>query len=404
MPRVLFAAHACYLDDSSGAAVASRALMEMLARGGSAVEVLCGASLDLDRELDLGAWLQSRGHAVAADVPETWTLDPAGEPVMSPSHYRLCARGVPITVQRGPTTRPHHPGPAEVAEFLTLLDAVARRLRPEVVLTYGGGPLGRAIPGRAAGLGAAAVFALHNLSYRDPDAFRGYDATLVPSAYAAEHYRATLGLRCAAIPCAVDFERALAVDPTPRYLTFVNPSPEKGVWAFARIAEVLGRARPEIPVLVVESRGTEASVAACGLELRGLGTVSFHPHTGDPRRFWRVTRALLMPSLWEESQGLAAVEAMLNGIPVVASDRGALPETIGDAGCLLPLPGRLTPATAEAPTAEEVAPWVAAVVRLWDDPAHARDLARRAADRARLWSPEALWSRYDAFFAALGRR
>ena len=38
----------------------------------------------------------------------------------------------------------------------------------------------------------------------------------------------------------------------PQYVTFVNPEPRKGVHVFARIAEVLARRRPDIPVLLVE--------------------------------------------------------------------------------------------------------------------------------------------------------
>lgn len=55
--RILFAARPCYLDDSNGAAVASRAMMEALGRLGFAVEVLCGAELELHQDFDPTAWL-----------------------------------------------------------------------------------------------------------------------------------------------------------------------------------------------------------------------------------------------------------------------------------------------------------------------------------------------------------
>ena len=42
----------------------------------------------------------------------------------------------------------------------------------------------------------------------------------------------------------------------------------------------------------------------------------------------------MLPS-WHEGFGLPVLEAMALGVPVVASNRGALPEVVGDAGLLV---------------------------------------------------------------------
>ena len=124
-----------------------------------------------------------------------------------------------------------------------------------------------------------------------------------------------------------------------------------------------------------------------------------------------------MPSLWFESFGLVAVEAMLNGIPVLASNRGALPETIGGSplpnplpegegtgGFLFDIPARYTPETRDVPTAEEVAPWVETIIRLWDDSAEYDRASRAARERAQAWHPDRLAPLYCEFFTRVAHQ
>ncbi len=210
-------------------------------------------------------------------------------------------------------------------------------------------------------------------------------------------------------------------------MTFVNPTPLKGGYVFARIAEELSRRRPDIPLLVVEAVGKADFLPALGIDLGGLKNVRFMRASPDPREFYSVTKLVLMPSLIE-SAGLVAMEAMTNGIPVLASNRGGLPETIGGSphpnplpdstrlhpsplpegkgtgGFLFDIPARYTPETRDVPTAEEVAPWVDTIIRLWDDAAEYDRASRAARERAQAWHPDRLAPLYRDFFSRVSRR
>ncbi len=171
--------------------------------------------------------------------------------------------------------------------------------------------------------------------------------------------------------------------------------------AFARIAVVLNERRPDIPLLVVEGRGTSDALARLPIDLSGLTNLNRMANTPEPRDFYRVSRAVLVPSLWRESLGRVPMEALANGIPVLASDRGALPETLGDAGFVFAIPERFGPNTLEIPTAREVAPWVAMLEKLWDDPefeARHRVLARAEAQR---WEASTVAGQFERLFRSL---
>ncbi len=218
------------------------------------------------------------------------------------------------------------------------------------------------------------------------------------SEFACRHYRDKIGLDCRVLPNPVDWDRVRVADHRPRFVTFVNPVLEKGAYAFVRIAHELGRRRPDIPLLVVESRGTRENLAALGLGRDDFVNVQMMPNTIDPRRFYALTRIALIPSLCPENQPLVAVESMINGIPVIGSDRGGIPEVLGDCGFVLPLPDRLTPTGRIVPEADEVEPWVETIVRLWDDRALYQEQSLKARAEAMRWHPDRVRPLYAEFF------
>ena len=146
------------------------------------------------------------------------------------------------------------------------------------------------------------------------------------------------------------------------------------------------------------------ALARLPVDLSGLTNLNRMANTPDPRDFYRVSRVVLMPSLWRESLGRVAVEAMANGIPVLASDRGALPETLGEAGFVFTIPERYTP---HEPRGADAARGGAVG---GDDRAAVgrpgvRGQARRLREpRAGDGTPDRLAERYEAFFRTLERR
>lgn len=59
-------------------------------------------------------------------------------------------------------------------------------------------------------------------------------------------------------------------------------------------------------------------------------------YTPDAVRYVATADIAVVPSLCEEAFGLAALEAMQAGVPVVASNAGGLPEVVGGVGVLVP--------------------------------------------------------------------
>jgi hypothetical protein len=129
-----------------------------------------------------------------------------------------------------------------------------------------------------------------------------------------------------------------------------------------------------------------------------LGNLFVMANTPDPRDFYQVSRLVLIPSLSSESFCRVAAEALLNGIPVLADNRGALPGTLSEAGFLFDIPQRYTPQTRLVPTAEVVGPWIDTILRLWDDAAFYEQERRRCLAAAEAWKPERLVPRFEEFF------
>jgi glycosyltransferase involved in cell wall biosynthesis len=113
-------------------------------------------------------------------------------------------------------------------------------------------------------------------------------------------------------------------------VTMINPSAVKGISIFIELATRF----PGLSFAALPGWGTTSSDLRA---LQALPNVRLLPNVKQIGTVFGQTRVLLMPSLWYEGFGMTVVEAMLHGIPALASDSGGLAEAKLGTRFLLPV-------------------------------------------------------------------
>ncbi len=400
--RILLAIHNAYTDSTSGAARSVRTIVEWLAAAGHDCRVLATARFDGIAPDSIDEHLAELDVAI-----EPLLATPADSSSRPAVQFEL--NNVPVTMLLTQHNRLDQPDREESRQYLTIFDDLVRRFEPELLFTYGGHSVVQESMRRARAGGITTLFTLRRTGYEDAFWFRHADHVLTASPYLSEHYRRAIGLASTGIEPPIDWSEVLAPDGSPEsreFVTFVNPSLQKGAAYFARLADVLGSRRPDIPILVVESamdgrvlgRFTEVDLARYPQIMVG-------PPTRSPAEYFSLTKILLVPSVGNEAFARVAVEALINGIPPLVSDRGGLPAAVRGAGRVLPIPNWMTPTGLRLPSVEEVEPWFLAICELWDNPAHyaaASAVARDTADK--FYAEPLMLRRYVEYFDSSGVR
>jgi glycosyltransferase involved in cell wall biosynthesis len=238
---------------------------------------------------------------------------------------------------------------------------VTLRFRPDVVVVQSTQPTPLLDGFRAAGIPCAAYF--HEVEEIDHlSALTSRDVRILAnSPFTARRLHERCGLNADVVLPIIDPDLYRTTTTRERVL-FVNTVPRKGL----EIAFALAQHRRDVGFdFVLSWILSPAQRDALVARAAALGNVALHPPTRDMRQFYRTARIVLMPSQWEETWGRIATEAHVNGIPVLGSDRGGLPDAIGPGGSVVP-------ATAA------VAEWAASFDRMWDDRAEYDTLSRAA--------------------------
>ncbi|MFN3325485.1 MAG: thioesterase domain-containing protein [Bryobacteraceae bacterium] len=213
------------------------------------------------------------------------------------------------------------------------------------------------------------------------EVLRQTDGVVGVSQYVADYIRRWSGIEAAHVPISL-------MEPGPfpdlgrfdnEFVTLVNPCAVKGISIFLALAERM----PDIAFAAVPTWGTNAS---------DLDALRRHPNVRILDPVDRIddllarTRVLLVPSLWAEARSRVIVEAMLRGVPVMASDVGGIPEAKMGVDYLLPVRPivRYQPSLDEqmVPVAQvpeqDVDPWESALRRLVSDRANYEALSRES--------------------------
>ncbi|MER7477446.1 glycosyltransferase family 4 protein [Streptomyces sp. NPDC126510] len=202
-----------------------------------------------------------------------------------------------------------------------------RSMRPQVMVTHHN--YAARATGLAREIGARSVLLMHSdLDYAARSMQAGPDLIV----FNTEWVRASLATRYLEVdrtpslivhpPVVPGEHRAAAAG---ERVTLVNLSSDKGVDTWRAVA----RALPRLPFLgVMGAHGIQVT-APLAPNMRVIRQTS--DMRGD---VWAHTRVLLVPSVYE-SYGMAAVEALASGVPVIAHPTAGLREALGDAATFI---------------------------------------------------------------------
>jgi glycosyltransferase involved in cell wall biosynthesis len=354
--RLLFSAINCTLDTSNGAAISIRTFLRFLSRFGVECRSFSASIYDRPATDDPLENIKATGALPVQEpgLPQTLWLA-ADEAVQ---HY---IEFLPAKVHRE----------FKQADEQTLYNRVLRMLdtyEPDVLLLYGARRYERSLLRKAQQRGIATVFYLVHPGYKKIEDFQHADLIFTDTEATRQLFAERLGLDCRVIGKFIEKPPASPDAATPQFITFINPSAEKGVTLFLRIVELAARTLPQAKFLVVESRANlEAAEARTGIAVSRFGNVTRVGLQREMGRIFAATKVLLVPSLWHDSGPRVTVEALSYGIPVVAADRGGIAELVGDAGTVIAPPAPLIDDHWLVPPITEAIPWVEILRQLLTD-------------------------------------
>ena len=312
--RFLLINNHCISDPTAGVTQSLRTIVEWLEEAGHECRVLTTARFEARVSFTIAEHLEQRGVKLSE-----------GDSIVE---YQ--AGRVPVTLLLTRHNDEARPNRAEAGRYLAVFESLMNEFRPDQLIACNGHPMIFKAMARARRRGVTTAFAVRGFGYDAARYFKDVDHAFTCSQFLTDVYRNTMGLESTPLEPPIDWSTVEAPTESRAFVTFVHPSVHKGLFLFARLADMLGSRRPDIPVLVVQSGHTAGSLNSIpGLDFSKYPHIMAAPPVPKPADYFALTRILLVPSVWEEPFGRVAAEAMINGVPALVSDRGALPHVIG---------------------------------------------------------------------------
>jgi surfactin synthase thioesterase subunit/glycosyltransferase involved in cell wall biosynthesis len=358
--RILLAHNSTYFPSLGGGDKSNRLLMEALAARGHEVRVFTRTErLDEashDRYLEELARRGQHGE-----------VQPNGE-------VRMLLGGVDVrTLTRSPHLR---------AAFQAHID----QFQPHIILTSTDDPgqllfdlAVRAPQARVVYLVRATIAVPFGpdsagVNVKKTAALRQADGVVGVSHYVAGYVRQWAGIEAIHVPISLlenvpEYQDLGRFDN--RFISMVNPCAVKGIDIFLELA----RQRPRLEFCAIPTWGTQPDELAA---MKAQPNVTLMDPVDDIDELLRVTRVMLVPSVWAEARSRVVLEAMSRGVPVVASDAGGLHEAKLGVPYLVPinpirhyrpsLDASMVP-IADVPP-QDIRPWLEVIDKLTLDRAH----------------------------------
>ncbi len=368
--KILFTAPLALHDTSSGAAIQVRLFLEGITKYNFSVKALCALNFDATSGSEV-LWKKLSSYD---NQKIKW--------------FAFDENHVNYTYYKTYSNKLSHMTRNEEAIFFAKFLQQINSEQPDILCLYGGAPLEIALIAEAKKRNIKICFFLFNGHYLDFD-FSSIDKILTDSKATALYYKEKSQIHIDSTGIFLDENKVLAHDKKEKkYITFVNPVPEKGLTIFIRLALMAKSRQKDWAFLVLENRATwENTLKNYNLSPHIFTNVFVSKHRADIKTVFAQTKLLLAPSLWYESYGRVAAEAILNGIPVLASQSGGLIEAVNNGGICLELPEKCFDNYNYLPNEQELEAWFSALESILDESAY-EDWCKKAKESSKVHNLE----------------